>query len=560
VVWLKQTVSGSQIVVISGPVGAGKSTLARGLEETFGGLRLSTKDMLHDQAAERSVDLPSERAALQQFGTRLDAETGGRWVANAVARLIASEQLHEDPHSPRTQLVIVDAVRIQAQIDELRDALGPEVVHMHVYSSPQVLAERYESRGESSGLTELESYEQVAADPTERTVGELKRDADVAIDTQRSSERDVLIRAAAALRLLPAADERLVDVMVGAQYGSEGKGNIAFYLAGEYDLLIRVGGPNAGHTVPFGGGSYTHRLLPSGTLANQNAALVIGPGATLDVKLLQKEIADCSVEADRLSIDPQAMIIEQEDVQREKGMVAGIGSTGKGGGAAAARRILGRSRSNTDVDVRLAGEVPELAPYVRSTREILSEAYRYGKRILLEGTQGTALSLYHGHYPYVTSRDTTTSGTLAESGIGPRRVRRVLLVTRTYPIRVENPTGGTSGPMSQEITYEELATRSGIPESELRETERGSVTGSQRRLGEFDWDLLRTSVELNGATDVALTFTDYLGIGNRQARRFEQLTPDTIRFVEEVERVSGVSVSLLTTRFDIRSVIDRRRW
>jgi len=134
-------------------------------------------------------------------------------------------------------------------------------------------------------------------------------------------------------------------------------------------------------------------------------------------------------------------------------------------------------------------------------------------------------------------------------------------VVRTYPVRVHNPDtdGKTSGPMSQEITYEELARRSGIPQEELEKTEKGSVSHRQRRIAEFDWALLRRSVELNGATDIALTFADYISIGNRAAQRYDQLTDETIRFIEEVERVSGVPVSLITTRFDARSVIDRRR-
>ena len=131
---------------------------------------------------------------------------------------------------------------------------------------------------------------------------------------------------------------------------------------------------------------------------------------------------------------------------------------------------------------------------------------------------------------------------------------------RTYPIRVGDGSAGTSGPMEQPITWEELAARSHIPLEELLETEKGSVSGKQRRVCEFDWGLLRRAVELNGATDIALTFADYLDIANRQARRFDQLTDDTMRFIEEVESVAGVPVSLIGTRFAVRSVIDRRQW
>jgi adenylosuccinate synthase len=560
---------GLRVVVISGQVGAGKSTLAQGLADSYGAVQISTRELLRLTAESRGEELEPERSALQKYGARMDEETGGRWVADAVSGKIsgapfagrAVEQAEQDAGDDQpTGLYVVDSVRIKGQIDHLRDAVA-DVVHVHLYSSHQVLTQRYQDRGEASGLRELSSYEEVAKDPTEQGVIDLHVDADVAIDTERSNVEDVLIRAAAALGLLPDADARLVDVLVGGQYGSEGKGNLAFFLARQYDLLVRVGGPNAGHTVPLPT-PFTHRLLPSGTRANERAKLLLGPGATLDVDVLMNEIAECDVESDRLSIDPQAMIIEQADLDAEQALVAEIASTGKGGGSAAARRILGRSSHRVDTPVRLARDVPELAAFIRPASQVLEEAYRNGHRVLVEGTQGTALSLYHGSWPHVTSRDTTTSGTLAEAGIGPRRIRRVILVIRTYPIRVQNPDieGKTSGPMSQEITYEELARRSGIPQEELEQTEKGSVSLRQRRIAEFDWALLRRSVELNGATDIAFTFADYVSIKNRAAQRYDQLTDETIRFIEEVERVSGVPVSLITTRFDARSVIDRRRW
>jgi len=114
--------------------------------------------------------------------------------------------------------------------------------------------------------------------------------------------------------------------------------------------------------------------------------------------------------------------------------------------------------------------------------------------------------------------------------------------------------------MSREISLEVVSKRSGIDLAILREIEKGSVSGTPRRIGEFDWDQFRKSALLNGPTDIALTFADYLGIANKKAFRYEQLTPETLRFIEELEKVGGVPVSLISTDFSERNIIDRRAW
>jgi len=114
--------------------------------------------------------------------------------------------------------------------------------------------------------------------------------------------------------------------------------------------------------------------------------------------------------------------------------------------------------------------------------------------------------------------------------------------------------------MENELNWPVISDRSGIPLDELLAAERTTTTDRKRRVAEFDWNLLRKAATLNGPTDVALTFADYITIENRKARRFEQLSEPTIRLVEEIERVAAAPVSLITTRFDARSIIDRRAW
>ncbi len=117
-----------------------------------------------------------------------------------------------------------------------------------------------------------------------------------------------------------------------------------------------------------------------------------------------------------------------------------------------------------------------------------------------------------------------------------------------------------NGRLAKELDWTVIERRSGHKKDELRSSEKTSTTNRLRRVGEFEWDLLRKSASLNAPTDVALTFTDYLKKKYRNARRFEQLDGDTIQFIEEIERISGAPVSLISTRFHSRSIIDRRSW
>lgn len=534
----------TSIVVLSGNVGAGKSTLARLLTDRFEASHVKTQNFL----TAIGPNIPHERRALQAFGELLDKRTKGAWVRDGLQDVIR--------RTPEQQVVVLDSVRIPEQIRAIRRSYGRAVVHVHLTASLAVLKRRYRERL-ATGLKELPSYSAVRRNETESRVEQLGEIADVLIRTDRSTPDDVLVRVASHIGMYGRETPPLVDVIVGGEYGSEGKGQLAAYLAPEYDLLVRVGGPNAGHSVYEEPEPFVFHHLPSGT-RSCTARLMIGAGAVLHVPELLDEIARCGVDHARLTIDPQAMIISESDRKREARLQRTIGSTGSGVGLATARRIADRGKRS----VVLARDVKELRPFVRSTQSELESSFRKGRRILLEGTQGTGLSIYHGDYPHVTSRDTTVSGCLAEAGIAPSRVRKVIMVCRTYPIRVDNPPveGATSGPMSAPIDWQTVAERSGYRAAELEKNERTSRTKRRRRVGEFDWALLRKSASLNSPSDIALTFVDYITKRNQKARRLDQLSEETIRFVEEVERVTTAPVSLIATRFHSRSIIDRRSW
>lgn len=546
----------SRVILLSGPISAGKTTLATGLTERYGVYKVKTGELLR----QRFPRLRETRGALQRAGEQLDIETDHGWVAQDVLRIVSN---FDD-----NGVVAVDSVRTARQVAAFRDAFGARIVHMHLTAPMSTLENRYRAR--TGPLREFTEYTQVRRDPTERNVETLAAIADIAVNTERSSPDDVLVRAAAQLGYYGRSYARLVDVLVGGQWGSEGKGHIASYLAPEYQYLVRVGGPNAGHKVFEKEGPFTFHQLPSGS-RNSSATLLIAPGAVLKVDDLREEINRCELEVNRLWIDPKAMIIDPKDAGFEQlTLKKWIASTAQGVGAASARRLMrgalspGLSRPRALKKVLLAGDVPDLKPWVRDTRAILDDAFQRRALVFVEGTQGTGLSLYHGDYPHVTSRDTSVAGCLSEAGIAPSRLRKAIMVVRSYPIRVQNPDekGYQSGPMGREIGWKDVADRSGISLEELQEHEKTSTTKRKRRVAEFNWWLLRRSSSINGPTDIALSFADYINVKNRDARRFEQLTQDTINFVEEIERVTSAPVSLISTRFDYphMSIIDRRNW
>lgn len=299
-----------------------------------------------------------------------------------------------------------------------------------------------------------------------------------------------------------------LTVLVGGQYGSEGKGAVAAYIANDYQVHVRVGSPNAGHTIYWNGEKHVMQSIPCGWI-NPDAKIVIGRGALLNMKQFMKELVHILQYypdfLSRLYIDPKAGVLD-EKFHEEEGGVNGemhrrIGSTGEGVGPARIARLQ-RDPSKFRLFEDVAEEYGLDRCMISNTPAWVAGWQDTGDNILIEGTQGSALSLLHSHWPYCTSVDTNAAGIISEVGIAPSRVTNVLMVCRTYPIRV----AGNSGPMNNEISWDELSSRTGVPIA----PEKTTVTHKVRRIAEWDDGLFRQSCLLNAPTEIALTFADYV--------------------------------------------------
>ena len=330
-------------------------------------------------------------------------------------------------------------------------------------------------------------------------------------------------------------------VLLGAQWGDEGKGKATDLLGDRVDYVVRYqGGNNAGHTVVIGDQKYALHLLPSGILSS-NCVPVIGNGVVIDPAVLLEEIKGLNergIDTSKLTISLNAHLITpyhrtiDKVTERFLGK-AKIGTTGRGIGPAYADKInrIGIrvqdlfdpsilrqkleaalrdknqvlvkvfNRNNINVDDVLAeylNYAEILRPYVADTALLLNKALEEGKTVLLEGSQGTLLDVDHGTYPYVTSSNPTSGGACTGSGIGPTKIDRVIGILKAYTTRVG------SGPFPTELFDEdgEALRRIG--------GEVGVTTGRNRRCGWFDAPIARYATRVNGLTDFFLTKLDVL--------------------------------------------------
>ncbi|MBM3904095.1 MAG: adenylosuccinate synthetase [Thaumarchaeota archaeon] len=328
-------------------------------------------------------------------------------------------------------------------------------------------------------------------------------------------------------------------VVVGGFFGDEGKGKIISYLAQNDNpsIVVRGGaGPNAGHTIEDGDKKYKVRMLPSGFL-NKKARLMIGPGVVVNPDVLHKEIEEFGA-AKRSFVDNNCGIIEKTHTDADGGgrLKEKIGSTGSGTGPANADRAMRT--------LKMAKEIPSLKPYLIDVAQELHTALDAEKNVLVEGTQGTFLSLWHGTYPFVTSKDVTASGICADIGLGPKNVDDVMVVFKSYVTRV-----GT-GTLDGELPMDEVAKRGW--------SEVGTVTGRQRRAAEFDFALAKRAVMLNSATQIALTKLDVLFPECAHKNSFEDLSAAAKKFITQIEDKTDVAVTLIGTGPGVTDIIDLR--
>jgi len=328
-------------------------------------------------------------------------------------------------------------------------------------------------------------------------------------------------------------------VVVGGFFGDEGKGKIISYLAIKDNptVIVRGGaGPNAGHTIRDGDKVYKVRMLPSGFL-NKNAKVMIGPGVVVNPEVLLKEISDFGA-AGRSFVDKQCGIIEQKHLTADsKGeLKEKIGSTGSGTGPANADRAMRI--------LKMAKDEETLASMIVDVPAEVNAAIASNQNVLVEGTQGTFLSLWHGTYPFVTSKDVTASGICADIGLGPKNVDEVIVVFKSYVTRV-----GT-GPLANELSLEEAKNKGW--------SEFGTVTGRQRRAADFDFDLARRAIMLNSATQISITKLDVLFPECAGKTSYDEISEDAKSFIKNIEDKLNTPVTIIGTGPAINDVIDRR--
>jgi len=335
------------------------------------------------------------------------------------------------------------------------------------------------------------------------------------------------------------------SIICGAQYGDEGKGKIVAYIAhkDKPEYSVRGGvGPNAGHGVRYRGHEIECRHVPAGFVC-ESSELRLGSGSLVDPELLSREIKHLeelgfSV-AHRFKVDRNCGVVERRHVEGERTdnyLHERIGSMASGCGKANAERALRT--------LNVANNIPELSSMVCDVSTEMNKALDEGKSIVIEGTQGFGLSLYHGAYPFVTSRDTAASTLAGDVGISPFKVDEIVLVMKPYITRAG------MGPLAEGASE--------VPRIEEAEIRPGVAIGNRRRVGNFDWELVQRAVMVNRPTQIAITNIDRRWPEYSNLRNYEDLRGEARGFVEEIEGRLKTHVTIISTGPELEDIIDRR--
>jgi adenylosuccinate synthase len=344
-------------------------------------------------------------------------------------------------------------------------------------------------------------------------------------------------------------------VVTGGQFGGEAKGKVTAYLARMLDAkaVVRPGGPNAGHTVVIKGVKFKMRQVPVG-FVNPNAELMFAAGSVIDPTVLLPELDYLEDHGypvrDRLLIDKKTVVMDDSHKAGEKSLREAISSTASGTGLVTAERVLRRP------DLKFAGRVPELQEYTGDVALALNRYNSSGEEVMVEGTQGFLLSLYHAPgYPFLTSRDTTASSFCGECGIPPTAVKRVVVCFRTFPIRVGNAAESGSGPLPNEITWEQMLKDGGHKHDIERDQKLTTVTKTLRRIARFDISEAKRACYINGATSIAVSMLDYLHCGDEGVTRYDKLSLEAREFVSNLENETSLKASYLSTGAELDETI-----
>jgi len=408
-----------------------------------------------------------------------------------------------------------------------------------------------------------------------------------------------------------------VIVIVGGQWGDEGKGKIVDYLAENADVVARAtGGNNAGHTVVVGKETFKFHLLPSGTIHKGklnicgNGMVIYPPQMVQEINMLESR--GFKLTGESLAISSSAHVITEDQVNLDKQTGAKVGTTGRGIGPCYMAKIERTGLRMHDFVKQDTPEAKRLRPFVKDTVYLINSAINAGKNVLVEGAQGTMLDIDHGTYPFVTSSNPTAGGACTGLGIGPTKIDNVIAIMKAYTTRVGRgpfPTElGTEDQTADEdkdsnITPEDLRKANSGDEYRAgkvlrkRGAEYGTTTGRARRTGWYDAVVAKYSATVNGLSSIVVTKLDCLSdLKNikictaykidklvtkeypadlkllEQAKpvyetmdgwccdisgvtRFADLPPKAKKYIKRLEELTGVPISILSVGPDRKSTM-----